>query len=612
MSKEFTLFDQTITFTDKQIARAKIIQRFGAYADAAEEITKIAYLNRINSYEDLIADNGSIIQIVVNMFFEPTMKFIVENKIYDFSDKNLLSEFNQNNTISAQMEELLSPFDEIIQANASAQQYRELRKESRGRVVGGGFGFEGAVKGMAAAGAMNAAAGIGHSIFNSIGNALDNASAQDAMKKIFKDDNLIRKYTQIAYDAIIDIESTVLELFEKKNLISSESIVAIVDDEALFENLKKGRIPEQERPQIFLSLIQNYPFYLLYYDWGRDNFPEYKDSLTEMGYLMCNIPSRLSSSIKKAEDLTEFDKFVLDRVKELLGVDYVAQLTAVGHENADNTSANQPKGETLVLNEKEKKAAEQKKEKENSLDMGSLCVAAWFLLILAGISAWLFDPGVQAFELITGSSWHSETFTLRGISEKVVMLIMFLTACGSVLIALGVVGNCLTKMSNPRHPTIKPFTGGSVGTAIFTVAPILILLQFEVMKFREKTAYVLLAFVGLTVLATLCGILQLIVFKSKGISGDEVENDPPVEEVVIEETVDIENKDNVDVILVDSGARRKMDVLKAVRSIANLSLAEARAVVDKSNSLVKANVPKANAEIIKKDLESLGAKVVLR
>ena len=133
----------------------------------------------------------------------------------------------------------------------------------------------------------------------------------------------------------------------------------------------------------------------------------------------------------------------------------------------------------------------------------------------------------------------------------------------------------------------------------------------SVMKFREKTAYVLLAFVGLTVLATLAGILQLIVFKSKGISGDEVENDPPAGEEIIEESADIENKDSVDVILVDCGAR-KMDVLKAVRSIANLGLAEARAVVDKSNSLVKANVPKANAEIIKKDLQSLGAKVVLR
>ncbi len=609
MSKEFTLFDKTITFTDKQIARANIIRRFGFFADAAEEITKIAYLNKINSYEDLIADNGSIIQIVVNMFFEPTMKFIVDNKIYDFSDKDLLSKFNQYNSISEDMEELLKPFDEILQANASAQQYRELRKESRGRVIGGGFGFEGAVKGMAAAGAMNAAAGIGHSIFNSIGNALDNASAKDAMKKIFQDESLIRKYVRIAFEAVTDISVIVLDLFEKRNLIAPNCVMSD-ENNALFENLKKGRIPKSDIPQIFLGLIQKTPYLYKYYDWGVEYFPEYEETLIEMACLMCYVPNELSSS-KKIEDLTVFDKFVFDRVKDLLGIDYVAQLTAIGHEKADNASAGQSEKPSLILNEKEKKVAEQKKEKENSLDMGVLCAFAWVLLILAGVSAWLFDPAVQAFELITGSSWHSETFTLRGISEKIVMLILFLAACVSVLIALGVVGNCLQKTFNPRHPTIKRFTGSSIITAVFTVVPILISLQFDVMKFREKTAYVLLAFVGLTILATLCGILQLIVFKCKGVTGDEIESDSPVEENLVEVPEDIENKDCVDVVLVDCGAR-KMDVLKAVRSIANLELAEARAVVDKSNSVVKANVPKANAEIIKKDLEGLGARVILR
>lgn len=254
---------------------------------------------------------------------------------------------------------------------------------------------------------------------------------------------------------------------------------------------------------------------------------------------------------------------------------------------------------------------EQKKEKDNSLDMGVLCGIAWFIFILAAISAWLFEPAIQAFESITGSSWHSETFTFRGISEKIVILIMFLTACGSVLIALGVVGNCLAKTFNPRHPTIKRFTGSSIITAVFAVVPVLISLQFDVMNFRGKTVYVLMAFVGLTILVTLCGILQLIVFKCKGVTGDEIESDSPVEENLVEVPEDIENKDCVDVVLVDCGAR-KMDVLKAVRSIANLELAEARAVVDKSNSVVKANVPKANAEIIKKDLEGLGARVILR
>lgn len=134
-------------------------------------------------------------------------------------------------------------------------------------------------------------------------------------------------------------------------------------DEALFENLKKGRIPEQEVPRIFLGLIEKGPEEFRCYNWGLGAFPEYKETLKEMGFLMCHIPCSLSPSIKKVEDLTKFDKFVLDRVKDLLGVDYMAQLTAIGHENTDKESAGKSEGTTLVLNEKEKKLWSKRRKK---------------------------------------------------------------------------------------------------------------------------------------------------------------------------------------------------------------------------------------------------------
>ena len=316
---------------------------------------------------------------------------------------------------------------------------------------------------------------------------------------------------------------------------------------------------------------------------------------------MCYIPCKLSSSIKKVEDLTDFDRFVFDRVKDLLGVDYVAQLTAIDHEKADSSSsASQPEKPTLILNEKEKKVAEQKKERENSLCMGTLCGLAWFILALSGISYWVFEP-------VYGGG-----LSLWSILDRMIMsFVTFIVACGSVLVSLGVIGCCLAKTFDSKHPTIKRFTVGDIFVSIFTVVPAFISMGLVDSIHREKTAYVLLAFIVMAVLTTLCGILQLIVFKCKGVTGDEIESDSPVEEKLEEKPADIENKDCVDVVLVDCGAR-KMDVLKAVRSIANLELAEARAVVDRSNSVVKANVPKANAEMIKNDLVSLGATVILR
>lgn len=72
-----------------------------------------------------------------------------------------------------------------------------------------------------------------------------------------------------------------------------------------------------------------------------------------------------------------------------------------------------------------------------------------------------------------------------------------------------------------------------------------------------------------------------------------------------------EEKTEFDVILVECGAK-KIDVLKAVRTITGLGLKEAKDLVEKANSVVKEAMPKADAEKLKKELEDLGAKVALK
>ena len=72
-----------------------------------------------------------------------------------------------------------------------------------------------------------------------------------------------------------------------------------------------------------------------------------------------------------------------------------------------------------------------------------------------------------------------------------------------------------------------------------------------------------------------------------------------------------EEKTEFDVILAECGAN-KMAVLKAVGAITGLGLKEAKEMVEKADSVVKEAAPKADAEKIKKELEDLGAKVVLK
>lgn len=65
-------------------------------------------------------------------------------------------------------------------------------------------------------------------------------------------------------------------------------------------------------------------------------------------------------------------------------------------------------------------------------------------------------------------------------------------------------------------------------------------------------------------------------------------------------------------IVLQSAGDQKINVIKAVREITGLGLAESKALVDGAPKTVKENAPKAEAEEAKKALEEAGATVELQ
>ncbi len=72
-----------------------------------------------------------------------------------------------------------------------------------------------------------------------------------------------------------------------------------------------------------------------------------------------------------------------------------------------------------------------------------------------------------------------------------------------------------------------------------------------------------------------------------------------------------EEQTEFDVVLADAGAQ-KIKVIKVVRELTGLGLAEAKALVDGAPKNVKEAVSKDEAEEIKTKLEEVGAKVELK
>lgn len=71
-----------------------------------------------------------------------------------------------------------------------------------------------------------------------------------------------------------------------------------------------------------------------------------------------------------------------------------------------------------------------------------------------------------------------------------------------------------------------------------------------------------------------------------------------------------EGKSEFNVVLKDAGGQ-KIAVIKAVKEATGLGLGEAKAIVDGAPATVKENVPKDEAEAMKKALEEAGATVEL-
>ncbi|GDY00507.1 50S ribosomal protein L7/L12 [Phycisphaerae bacterium] len=70
-------------------------------------------------------------------------------------------------------------------------------------------------------------------------------------------------------------------------------------------------------------------------------------------------------------------------------------------------------------------------------------------------------------------------------------------------------------------------------------------------------------------------------------------------------------KDSFDVVLKAVDAAKKIGVIKVVREITGLGLAEAKALVDVPGKPVKQGVDKAEADKLKKSLEDAGATIEL-
>lgn len=143
--------------------------------------------------------------------------------MYDLSTDSILRESNFDDGSSIidnwhrQISKIVNTYNNIRQKAEAERQQRAFNKENRGRVVGGGFGFSGALKGMAQAEAMNMASGALYSMANSIGNSFTNSEEKSQLKDLYKNSQTLETISTavgIAVDGIINSTGKRFELYD--------------------------------------------------------------------------------------------------------------------------------------------------------------------------------------------------------------------------------------------------------------------------------------------------------------------------------------------------------------------------------------------------------------
>lgn len=219
-------------------------------------------------------------ELVVKYSVKVLLEQLTNLEIYDISRESYANSCLYLRGIENAHGEVGRSYQRIVAQQEAEQQYRAIRKQARGRVIGGGFGLGGAIKGMATAGAINAVTGAGHSLFNSIGNAGSSFSAASRKSSLYESDSTYQVLFDAIEDAIIYAYEEHLSLVNSRIEDYYRSSFNSDKGRALFESATK--VPEKEKELLVESFTYSPGNYDLY-KYVFYNYPEERKSIIEVG-----------------------------------------------------------------------------------------------------------------------------------------------------------------------------------------------------------------------------------------------------------------------------------------------------------------------------------------
>lgn len=146
-------------------------------------------------------------------------------------------------------------YAQISQTYNAERKYREMRKNNRSKVIGGGFGISGAIKGMAMAGAINMTTGAIHGAVNIVGNISSELNRSSSENSLLNNKAIIKNLSYAIANLIDCLPGIIYRVITKKRSIPSSD-----NADRIFENLLKYNPTGDKRLEMYSQLFSEFPF----------------------------------------------------------------------------------------------------------------------------------------------------------------------------------------------------------------------------------------------------------------------------------------------------------------------------------------------------------------
>ena len=339
--KEFGFMNETISISDARNTYNNIRIRYKYIAQGAKQDFREAYIANNSNLDDVIDNVNYQAESVIYNAAKKTIDELVKKGIYNIDENIFLNEYCQN-TLDIWSDSFNKIYDIYMDITLNEEQkkvYREQRKNSRGKWVGGGFGVKGALKGAAQAGAMNIASGLGHSAFNAIGNIGSSIKSNNQKNKIFNSKSTLDDLSDAIYDTIFFMHYSYIIILISNLHLDIDFINQNDIDEAniIFSNIKNRPLDLDEKNKLLKRIIELNPYDELVYKYIIDNFGDEKNEVTKIcNYFGLNLDSYKENIIKnKCQQLdivTEYEakqskEFIVNECKKL-GIECKSEFTS--------------------------------------------------------------------------------------------------------------------------------------------------------------------------------------------------------------------------------------------------------------------------------------------